>query len=63
MEHLHIVVWIDNKFYCLSCGKQLTGEEAKTALATCEDCGKEFKPEDGTFELGEYSYCGDCCHW
>lgn len=31
--------------------------------ATCEACGQEYRPIDGYYDPGEYSYCSDCCHW
>ncbi len=43
---------------------------AALGFATCEACGKQFKLEEGYFEIDDrengvigYSYCADCCTW
>jgi predicted nucleic acid-binding Zn ribbon protein len=48
-DHKHIVVAPGNgKFYCLSCGKQLTAHEVNQAVsAVCEACGEPFDTADG----------------
>lgn len=38
-------------------------EESVWFAAVCEACGNEYRPCDGYYEAGEYSYCAECCHW
>jgi hypothetical protein len=68
-EHRHVATWLvgsygHSLYFCFECSKPLTIEEAKLALAGCEDCGKAFEQSDPKcyFEIGEYSYCGECCN-
>lgn len=38
-------------------------DQAAPAKVKCELCGALYEPENGYYEAGEYSYCGNCCHW
>jgi transcription initiation factor IIE alpha subunit len=65
-KHRHTLIWTKyNGLYCSECGEELTFEEALKALASCEQCGKQFEQNDSTcyYEMYYYSYCGACCNF